>query len=259
MNIFLLILLAAIAASIFSAAGILLGRYLLRRRIAAGHLEVLAALLQTGGTLHAVFLAFLVVAVWQSYDAARANVADESSALATLYRASAGMERDTGNALRKLIRDYVGAVVQEEWTIQSKTGGASPKARAASLAMYRLFGQEEPAVRQQEAAIDGAALEIVSQIQYDRNRRTLEAEESLPVIIWLAAIGSGVLVLSMSFFLFMEQVTAQIIVTSMMASTITLLLCITFVLSRPFVGPFALQPEPFLHSQEVFDSVDAAL
>jgi hypothetical protein len=259
MNIVLLILLAAVVSSIFSAAGVSLGRNLLRRRVATGHFEVLAALFQTGGTLHAVFLAFLVVAVWQSYDAARTNVADEASALTTLYRASAGMEHDTGKALRKVIRDYVEAVVQEEWTIQSKTGGASPKARAASLAMYRLFGQEEPAVRQQQAAIDGAALQIVSQIQYDRNRRTLEAEGSLPVIIWLAAIGSGVLVLSMSFFLFMEQVAAQIVVTSMMASTIALLLCITFVLSRPFVGPFALQPEPFVHSLEVFDSVDATL
>jgi hypothetical protein len=33
----------------------------------------------------------------------------------------------------------------------------------------------------------------------------------------------------------------------------------TFVLSLPFAGPLALQPEPFEHSPQVFGSVDAAL
>ena len=257
MNIVLLIFVAAAAAIGFSIAGVWLGRYLLRGRVAAGHHEVVLAFLQTGGTLHAVFLAFLVVAVWQSYDAARANVTDEASALATLYRASTGMEPSMGNALRKLIREYVGVVIRDEWTIQAETGGASSKARAASLDMYRLFGREDPAIKQQGSAIDGAALQLISQIQDDRNKRTLEAGESLPVIIWFAAIGSGVLALSMSFLLFMDQVLPQIIVTSMMAGMIALLLCITSVLSRPFVGPLALQPQPFVHSLEVFDSVDA--
>ncbi|MBV8616992.1 MAG: DUF4239 domain-containing protein, partial [Acetobacteraceae bacterium] len=144
-----------------------------------------------------------------------------------------------------------------EWTIQADTGGASPEARAAGLAMYRLFGQEDPAVRQNDSAVNGAALALLSQIQSDRNRRTLAAQQSLPSTIWLAAIGSGVIVLAMSFFLVMEQARPQVIATSMMASTIGLLLCITFVLSRPFAGPMALGPAPFVHSLEVFDAVDA--
>src|SRR5271163_4308022 len=113
MNIVLLIFVAAAAAIGFSIAGVWLGRCLLRGRVAAGHHEVVLAFLQTGGTLHAVFLAFLVVAVWQSYDAARANVADEASALATLYRASTGMEAGMENGLRKLIRNYADAVIHD--------------------------------------------------------------------------------------------------------------------------------------------------
>jgi hypothetical protein len=257
MNFLLIVFLAVVAAIVFSTAGVWLGRTLLRGRVAGGHHEVLVALFQTAGTLHAVFLAFLVVAVWQSYDGARANVAEEASALATLYRASAGMQAEMANALRKVVRDYVRAVIQDEWTIQAETAGASPKARAASLDLYRLFGREDSATKQSDAAIDGAALEIISQIQSDRNKRTLEAGASLPAIIWFAALGSGAIVLSMSFFLFMEQAAPQMIVTSIMASTIVLLLCITFVLSRPFVGPMALQPDPFAHSLDVFDSVDA--
>jgi hypothetical protein len=257
MSIILLIILATAGATAFATTGVWLGRRLLHRRLTDGYHEVLMALFQIGGTLHAVFLAFLVVAVWQSYDAARANVAEEASALATLYRASTGMEPRAGEALRKLVRDYAEAVVQNEWMIQAETGSASPRARAASLAMYRLFGSEDPAVRQEDTAINAAALEIISQIQSDRNKRTLEAQQSLPTIIWFAAIGSGAIVLSMSFLLLSGRVALQMIFTSIIASTIALLLCITFVLSRPFFGPMALQPEPFKHSLEVFDSVDA--
>ena len=257
MDIVPLIFLATVVATVFAITGVWLGRRLLRGRVAEGQHEVLVALFQTGGTLHAVFLAFLVVAVWQSYDAARANVADEASALTTLYRMSAGMESGMGQELRNLLRVYTEAVIRSEWMIQADTGGASPEAQAASLALYRLFGREDPAVELRDAAIDGAALEIVSQIQSDRNKRTLKAGESLPAIIRFAAIGSGAMFLSMSFFLFMEQAVPQMIVTSIMASTIALLLCITFVLSCPFAGPMALQPAPFEHSLQVFDSVDA--
>ena len=106
MGIVLLILLATIAATTFAVTGVWLGHRLLHGRRADGHHEVLVALFQTGGTLHAVFLAFLVVAVWQSYDAARANIAEEASALATLYRTSTGMAPDPGRGLRDLLREY---------------------------------------------------------------------------------------------------------------------------------------------------------
>jgi hypothetical protein len=259
MNIVLLVSLATIAASTFAIVGIWLGRRILYRQRTEEHHEVLVALFQTGGTLHAVFLAFLVVAVWQSYDAARANLADEASALATLYRISAAMVPDAGRELRGLLREYVGAVIKEEWPVQAESGGTSPRARAAGLAMYRLFGHEDPAVKQSDAAINASALEIISQLQSDRNKRTLEAEQSLPTIIWLAAIGSGVIVLSMSFVLASQQVLLQMTLTCIIASTIAALLCITLVLSRPFFGPVALKPDPFQHSVEVFDAVDTTL
>ena len=147
-------------------------------------------------------------------------------------------------------------MIEDEWAIQAETGGASPKARAASLSMYRLLGQEDPEVRQNDAIINGAVVQLISEIQSDRNKRTLAAEQSLPTIIWFAAIGSGAIVLSMSFLLFSEQVALQMILTSVIADTIALLLCITFVLSHPFFGPMALQPDPFKHSLEVFEAVD---
>jgi hypothetical protein len=258
MSSLLLVTVATLVAVVFSAVGIWFGRTVVRHR-GDGHHEVLGTLLQTGGTMHAVFLAFLVVAVWQSYDAARGNVAEEASSLTTLYRSTAAMDQGTGRQMRQTLKDYVEAVINREWDIQAKTGGASEDARVASLTLYRILGQEASEAKQINAAIDSSALELLSQIQSDRNRRTLQAGQSLPSIVWLAAVGSGTMVLAMSFLMIMEQLRTQVFATSLLACTIGLLLCTTLVLSRPFSGPMAIQPDPFAHSLDVFRSVDAML
>jgi small-conductance mechanosensitive channel len=249
-------LLAVVGAIGIAAIGVVIARRLVHRHVAEGHNDVLVPIFLTAGTIYAVFLAFLVVAVWESYDAAHDNAAEEASTLATLYRASTGMEKTSGDQMRILIRDYTEAVVKDEWSIQARTGGASPKARTAALGMYRLFGQLPANVRQSDAVIDQGALQLVSQVQTDRNRRTLQAGESLPLIMWIASVGSGVLVMGLALFLYMDRPGPQIIATGLLAALFAMLLAITFVLSRPFVGPMALQPDAFEHSLTVYNSVD---
>jgi hypothetical protein len=256
MTTYLVLALALVATVAFCVLGVLLVRRFVRRHVAEGHNDVLVPIFLTAGTIYAVFLAFLVVAVWESYDAAHDNAAEEASTLATLYRASTGMEKVSGDEMRLLVRQYTEAVIHDEWQIQAASGAASPKARAAALGMYRLFGGLSPGVRQSDLAIDQAALQLIGQIQTDRNKRTLQAGESLPAIMWLGSIGSGVLVLLLSFCLYMDRAWPQTLVVSVMGTMIAMLLCITFVLSRPFVGPMALQPEGFEHSLVVYDTVD---
>jgi hypothetical protein len=111
-------------------------------------------------------------------------------------------------------------------------------------------------VRQSDAVIDQTALQLVSQVQTDRNRRTLEAGESLSPIMWIASMGGGVLVLALCLLLYMERAWPQMVATSIMAGLFAMLLAVTFVLSRPFVGPMAIQPDAFEHSMTVYDSVD---
>jgi hypothetical protein len=254
MTAFLIPILVVLGAVGFAAIGVLIARRVVAPQVAEGHNDVLVPIFLTAGTIYAVFLAFLVVAVWESYDAAHDNAAEEASTLTTLYRASTGMEKTSGDEMRLLIRDYTEAVIHDEWPVQAASGVASPKARAAALGMYRLFGHIPPNVRQSDSAIDQAALQLIAQIQTDRNRRTLQAGESLPSIMWLASIGSGVLVLLLSFFLYMDRAWPHAM--GVMAAMFALLLLITFVLSRPFVGPMALQPEAFEHSLSVYDTVD---
>jgi hypothetical protein len=124
--------------------------------------------------------------------------------------------------------------------------------------MFRLFRELSPSVRQADVAIDGAALALMTRIQDDRNKRTLEAGESMAAIMWVVSIGSGMLIVGMTCLLYMDRLWPHVLMSSLMAGMICTLLCMTFVLSRPFNGPLALQPEAFEHSMGVYASVDGA-
>jgi hypothetical protein len=248
--------LAVLATIGFSILGVLVVRRFITPHIGAGHNDVVVPIFLTAGTIYAVLLAFLVVAVWESYDAAHANASEEASTLTTLYRASEGMEPAAGQQMRQIVRRYTDAVIGDEWTLQADAGQASPKARAAVLEMYRFFGRQPQEAREHDAGIDQAALQLIDQIMNDRNKRTLQAGDSLPGIMWLGAIGSGALVLFLSFFLHMERAWPQAFVISVMAVMMAILLCITSILSRPFSGPMALEPEGFRHALQVYAAID---
>jgi hypothetical protein len=256
MAILVVLLIAILAAGGFAFAGVTGVRRILRRGRRAGHNDVCGAIFQTGGTLYAVFLAFLVVAVWQSHDAAHANVAEEASLLCTLYRGSTAMPQQEGAALRADIRRYTHAVIADEWPIQAQSGGAAESARSAGLAMFRLFGQPQAAAA--NPAIDQTALGLIAQIQADRNKRTLQAGETLSPLIWVTAVANGLLVLIISFFLETDRVSIHVALSGLLAVMIATLLSVVFILDRPFGGLMPLQPDAFAHSLGVYDSVDRA-
>jgi hypothetical protein len=244
------------SALAFTVVGITAARRLVRHGVGDGHNDVSAAIFGVGGTIYAVFLAFLVITVWADHESAGANVADEASLLATLYRGSAAMEPASGARMRDLIRQYTQAVITDEWPIQARTGAASEKARQAGLEMIRLFGAIPAETRQTDAAIDQLELGLIAQIQADRNRRSLEAEENVSPVIWAVALANGLLVIVMSFFLYPDRDWPHVVMSTMLAAMVAMLIYVVFLFQQPFRGLLPLPPDAFAHSLQVYDSVD---
>jgi hypothetical protein len=253
--LFALVLISA-AALAFSLLGLNVVRRLVRHGVGDGHNDVSAAIFGVGGTIYAVFLAFLVITIWAAHDNARMNMAEEASLLATLYRSSSAMEPQSRAQLRGLIREYTHAVIDDEWAIQASTGGASEKARAAGLNMFRVFGGVPAELRRDNIAVEELQLNLLAQIQADRNKRTLQAQEFLSPMIWVVALAEGVIVIVMSFFLYPDRDWPHVCMSTMLAAMIAMLVFVMFIFAQPFRGLLPLQPEPFAHSLNVYDSVD---
>jgi hypothetical protein len=255
MKEFLVILVVLAGFAGFFIAVILSARHALKAHVQEGHNEVLTAIFLTAGTVYAVLLAFVVIAVWETYDAANANAAEEASTLATMYRQTTGMAPGEQREMRRLLREYTEAVVNQEWSIQAETGEASPTARRLVSEIYRTFGKLPPA--QAATPIGYEFLRAFSIVAADRNRRTLEAEEHLPEVLWFVLLLGAAIVIGMTFFLYMEVFWLHYVLSAALALLMGVLLIMTYLLDKPFSGPLGLDAGPFQHSLGVYDSVDA--
>jgi formate-dependent nitrite reductase membrane component NrfD len=255
MNAALLGILFIGGAILYAVFGVLLTRKLIHRHVAEGHNDVLVPLFLTAGVIYAVLLGFMVVAVWESYDAAHENAADEAATLVPLYRQTGDMAQEPGDKMRELLRAYAEEVSTGEWESLKTTGKASEKARKISGDVLRVFGTLNPTTEVRKI-IDAQFLQTYSQVLIERNKRLLQAGESLSWIMWLGAVGGGVVVVGMSFIIYMDKRWPHVVMVGIMSGLIGLLLFIMAVLSRPFVGPLALEPAPFEASLKVFADID---
>ena len=219
---------------------------------------MLVSIFLNAGVLFAVVLGFMVIAVWESYDAAKTTTAMEAAALVTLYRTTYGLPAEAGNKLRAMTRDYAKAVIEEEWRAQATTGQGSSAARRAVGSMFRAFGDGtiSSETKQTHPFICDAMMTAVSDVTAARNKRSIEANESLPWAMWLAAIGGAFIVISMGCLIYMEAQWPHVVMAAAMATLIGLLLFTCQIMSHPFRGPLAISAESFESSLRVFDDVD---
>jgi hypothetical protein len=240
----------------FSMLGVLAGRRLIRKHVAAFHNEVMISLFAASGVVYAVLLGFLVVVVWEAYDGAHRNLADEAATLVPLYRLTYGMQAKEGTEMRALIRRYAVAVIQDEWPTLGTDRAGSMTARKAIGDIDRVFAREDPAIKSADALVDAEFLRTKSKVVADRNERLLEATDSIPWVMWLGAVGGGAIVMLMSFFIYMERAAPHVMMAGLMGGLIGLLLFIMAMLARPFTGPLALSPEHFQSALSVMNDDD---
>lgn len=173
----ILIVLTALA---FSSGGVLIGRRLIRDHIAGFHNEVVISLFASASVIYAVLLGFLVVVVWEAYDDAHRNVAEEAAMLTPLFRLTYGMQGPHGAASRTLIREYARAVIDDEWKTMDSAKAGSMRARRAVGDLDRQFSRLTPAQKAADAQVDAEFLRTKSLVVADRNRRLLEASDTIP-------------------------------------------------------------------------------
>lgn len=241
-------------AVLYAVCGVYVARRFIKGSVGEDHNELPSPIFQSAGTIYAVLLAFSVIAVWQSYGDAQANVAEEASTLTTLYRQTNGLPDAERRLLRGYLREYTVAVINDEWAVQAATGGASPIARRAIGDIYRAWRTMDPRVAGSPIAVE--FLQTVRTVAADRNRRTLEASEALPAVLWVGLVIGGFIVVGMTFLLYADVTWPHVVFSVLLGALIGTLLFITLVLHRPFAGPLAITPASFQHSLSVFDSVD---
>ncbi|HEY4125078.1 MAG TPA: hypothetical protein VGM36_10720 [Rhizomicrobium sp.] len=163
MGIGLLALLIVGGTTLFAVGGLMVARRMIPRHMAGSHNEVMISVFALAGVIYAVLLGFLVVVVWESYDSAHRNLAEEGASLVSLYRLTYGMQAKEGEVMRAKVRDYADAVIHDEWPTLGNDAAGSNKARKAIGDIDRLFAQMSPAVKAGDALVDAEILRTPNQ------------------------------------------------------------------------------------------------
>jgi hypothetical protein len=250
-----LFLTVVVVVSIAVAVGcISLGDRALSDSVGQENNSALSPFLTCVALVFGALLVFTVVVAWEQFSSAEANVTNEASTLATMYRQTVGMPAAEQTEMRDLLRTYANAVRGPEWARQEGNGGTSDTARGAITDMYHVLSSQDPNTA--SSPVNGEFLSQLTTLASQRNTRVLDTEPRIPWLLWCGLLFGGVVLVGLMGFMRLESRRGHVILSSAVAVLLGLLLFIVYVLDHPFGTQLGVTPQPFEHSLEVFDAVD---
>jgi hypothetical protein len=239
----------AVAIGLLGGAGVsvillLLAHRLLPHQLRRSHNDVSGFILAIVGTIYAVLLAFIAVAVWQNFGQADNLVQSEANLVGDLYRDTVALPDTVAAKLRHYLYVYAETVVQDEWP-ELAGGNADP---APGWQLLDSFHSEIVQFRAQDVGTAALQTEMVHTLNllYDARRgRFHAATADLPDILWWTLL-LGALVLMVFTDLFgVPQLLMHAAMVSLLGGLIGLVLALIVLLSNPFRGQNHVSVEPF--------------
>jgi hypothetical protein len=245
-------------AILLVVAGSLGGLVFVRKRVRIATLvknhEVADPLLSVVGTLFAILLGFLIAGAMSKFDEARLNVNSEAGAIADLFRLAQGLPEPRRQALKTYCTDYVDTVLNEEWQLM-EVKQASEKAWRQYGEIWRLCLDYEPAT-QGQSNVHQALLAALSELGNHRTLRLAAMQNNLPLGMWVLVVVGGLTTIAFTYFFGLESFKSQVIMTSVVATVLSLDVFLLANYDYPFSGDIRVQPRAFQLDQQLFKALN---
>src|SRR6478672_1157761 len=210
---FLLSLVIIVPSVLLSSLGLWTVDRLVPHDVRQKNNEVADPFLSVLGTVYGILLAFVVVAVWQRFEAARDVVEKEGNAVAALFHEARAWPEPGGSRVSEAVRSYVNVVVSDEWPAM-ESGQRSPQTMKVTDDLWEAVTGLEPK-DDRENAILGASLQNLNELNDARSLRLLAARGGLPPLMWVLLIGGGVITVIFTYFLSSPSFRAQLMMTAL--------------------------------------------
>jgi protein-S-isoprenylcysteine O-methyltransferase Ste14 len=238
-------------ACLAAVIGLTLVQRLVPAAIRKEHNDVAGFIYAALGVIYAVLLALVVIAVWEEFGRARVTVEAEANALAEIFWLAHRLPEPERHQLQELARSYAEEVVDEEWPLmeQGRTplmehSRATPRGWALiDDIRVTVQGYEPRTEAGQELYAEG--LDQVQRLADARRMRLVQAEESIPAVLWVVLVVGGVMAVGFTYLFGLENTWAHMLMVAALAGVIALVLFTIGVLDHPFSGGARIDTEAF--------------
>jgi hypothetical protein len=223
------------------------GQHAVRRRwpeTADGeHNDVAGVALGLIGAVYGIVLAFVIVALYEQSQEANANVRQEATEVAQIYRATRVFPPPVAEEIRRELTAYVETVVGPEWELMAD-GEFSQQAWDDIDALYVTFQSYEPQTERQ-SAFYGEAVGKLDELVAARRQRLHFAEDSLPGAFQILILGGAIVLIGFMYFIGIANRRVQMTMTLGIAALIAFNLLLIVLLDHPFSGDIGVSDRPF--------------
>ena len=195
------------------------------------------------GILYGVFLAFIVIAIWENYDHVKSNIANEADAISNIYRDAKGLPPRLEFSIDSCAKQYIKIVVESEWAMMAHNK-ESKEAMQARNKLQNLIIKFKPQ-NLGEQTIFAEMISNLNELTTARRSRVNTANAELPLILWAILIGGGILLIFYSACFYIEDQKFHLWLAFGVSGLIAILLFVALELNYPFVGSGAIKPDAF--------------
>jgi protein-S-isoprenylcysteine O-methyltransferase Ste14 len=230
-------------AFLAAVVGLALVQRLVPATIRKEHNDVAGFIYAALGVIYAVLLALVVIAVWEEFGRARVTVESEANALAEIFWLAHQLPEPEGPHLQELARSYAEEVVEEEWPLMEHTQATPQGWVLIDDIRATLQGYEPRTVAGQELYAEG--LDQVQRLADARRTRLVQAEESIPTVLWVVLVVGGVVTVGFTYLFGLESTWAHRLMVASLAGVIALVLFTIGIMDHPFSGGARIETGAF--------------
>jgi len=198
------------------------------------HNDVAGFLFSAVGVIYAVVLGFVVVVVWEKYDATVATVDTEIAAVSDLYRAAGGMATPARVRIRADLMTYVENMIRTEWPLMAQRVMV-PEDQDLLESLAHEINTYAPRDAG-DSNVQHSAMTQVRRLFDARRQRLIQSAPSVPTVLWCALIAGALAMLSFAFLFGVENRAAQLVMTAILAGLIAILFVVIVEFDSPFSG-----------------------
>ena len=246
------ILIISLVALLAVAGAVLMQRQMpaeVRKSRTTGLQQISAGL----GAMFGVIVGFSAFLVLNKYHAAQQTVQSEAGDLEEIYRLAQPLPEPKRDQIQGLAASYARVVVDEEWPLM-RQNRTSPRADALAEELRRSIQEGYKTTTGGELRFLGEQLDVMEELEEDREARLIALRTRLPSILWVALVVLGTTIIGLSYLVGMESHRLHLLSVGVLATGIASVLFTIFVLDRPFGTDFGVGQQPFellLHEIEV--------